>query len=257
MQHREILTAQTMPAVGLKQFGYEIGHPAHRYGPAVRPYWLLHYVTRGFGVFEIGGREYAVAPGSIFVIPPDTETAYCGSAERCWDYIWIGFTAERVPQALTQPVIVSPAASAIFENMKRCGEMTEGKNAFLTAKLYELFALLAERAKPQPPEYIAQAISCMESEYMLDLTVGSIADRLGLDRSYFSTLFQRETGVSPGRFLTRLRLEKAAQLLLGAAPPVAVVSRSCGYDDPAVFARAFKRHFGASPREYRKQKHDG
>ncbi|MBQ7566930.1 MAG: AraC family transcriptional regulator [Oscillospiraceae bacterium] len=250
MRQRESFPPQPLPAVVPKLFGFEIDVPAHSYGPAVRPYWLLHYVTAGFGTFVTEGETYTVTPGSLFVIPPEIETFYCGDAVNTWDYIWIGFDADTVPDALRQPVVSCPAAGQIFEDMKRCGELSDGKIAFLTAKLYELFALLTEQGTPQPPQYVAQAISCMESEYMLDLSVGSLADRLGLDRSYFSTLFQRETGVAPGKYLTRLRLEKAAQLLT-AAQPVATVARSCGYMDPAVFTRAFRRHFGVSPREYR------
>ena len=51
--------------------GWENCCPGHSYGPAVRTYWLLHYVTCGYGKVQKGETVFPVAPGSLFIIQPE------------------------------------------------------------------------------------------------------------------------------------------------------------------------------------------
>ena len=58
------------PGLSPTQFGFQECHPGHSFGPSVRPFWLLHYVISGTGIFTRNGTTYQIAPGEIFVIPP-------------------------------------------------------------------------------------------------------------------------------------------------------------------------------------------
>ena len=242
---REILEQREVPAVCPVCFGWEENRPAHRYGPAVRTYWLLHYVSSGKGSFGVGDREYPIHTGEIFVIPPYTEIWYEGDPTEPWSYTWIGFTVRgEVPAALHDPVVSCPGAGRIFAEMRACG----GRTYALAAEILHLLDALTRQEKPS--DYVNLALGCMEAEYGQELTVSSLAARLGLDRSYFTALFRRQTGISPGKYLAALRLNKAAELMTEYGQSVAAAAYSCGYEDPAVFSRAFKGQFGLSPREY-------
>ena len=81
----------------------------------------------------------------------------------------------------------------------------------------------------------------MQSEYMNGITIQEIADRLGLNRSYFSELFRSRMGVAPGQYLLRLRLEKAERLMTVYHEPPATAAASVGYGDICQFSRIFKR----------------
>lgn len=251
MRHAEIILQQVQPAISPVCFGYETDKPTHKYGPAMRPYWLLHYVVQGFGTYCLGGQVYTVKPSEIFVAPPDREIWYEGDPENTWDYIWVGFTLSGpVPPSLQRPVVACPSAGRIFEDMKACADRQEGRNHYLTAQIFRLFEVLSEQHQHRQTDYVRMALDCMENEYMQELNVGLLADRLGLDRCYFSTLFHRQTGMTPGQYLSNLRLTKAAAMLTEQGCPVSVAACSCGYRDPAVFSRAFKARFGVSPRSY-------
>ena len=93
----------------------------------------------------------------------------------------------------------------------------------------------------------------MNSEYVNGITVQQVADRLNLDRSYFSTAFKEKMGVSPQAYLINLRLERAAELITVYDESPSTAAISVGYPDLYHFSKIFKKHFGLSPREYRQR----
>jgi len=90
-----------------------------------------------------------------------------------------------------------------------------------------------ERALEDPPEVRALAAA-----------IGASADRL-------ERRFRRETGLSPAAYLRRLRLRRAADLLLHSQARIDTVALSCGFANPSSFARAFRLEFGCTPRDMR------
>jgi len=250
MRHNEILPELELSDLKPVTFGYEACKSGHSYGPAVRSYWLLHYVSSGKGKFIREGRTHRLKGGEIFVIPPYLETYYVADETEPWNYIWLGFTTEReIFSCFNHSVISCPEAAHIFEEMKLCCKKSNGKTEFLLAKLWELISLLSEDITTETT-YVESAIQCMKSEYMNSLNVSELASRLGIDRSYFSNLFKAQMGISPGKYLSNLRLANAADLLIrhGKSPTTAALS--CGFTDIYHFSKAFKKHFGLSPRAY-------
>lgn len=228
--------------------GQERCAPGHSYGPAVRTHWLLHYVVSGCGQFVKKGICHKIGPGDTFVIAPYEETYYEADRNTPWHYIWIGFTGD-LPKPLDIPVLHIPALGDIFVDAQKCRHMNQGKSAFLSGKLWELFSYLLDSEQAEY-DYISQAVHCMKLEYANGITVTEIAQRLNLNRSYFSSLFKERLGISPQVYLTNLRVEKAAELMAkyGKSPSVAAIST--GYSDVYQFSRMFKRHTGYAPRAY-------
>lgn len=254
MAYSAIVIDQHYSGLNPVQFGEQPCAPGHAYGPAVRTHWLLHYVVSGYGSFQREGETYRLGPGDIFVIPPFLETYYQADTEQPWHYIWVGFTTqETLPEALLSPVVRISGAGAVFEDMCRCRRMENGRSAFLASRLWELMGVFLEQGSPEVG-YVEKALHCMRSEYMNHITVQQIADRLNLDRSYFSTIFKEETGLSPQQYLMNLRLEKAAALMAEYGERPSTAAASAGYADIYHFSKMFKRHFGLSPRGYYNQK---
>ncbi len=250
MEQAEIIIDCHYGGLNPVQFGQEICRAGHYFGPAVRTHWLLHYVVSGMGYFTREGVTHEVGEGEIFVIPPYMETYYEADRDRPWQYIWIGFTTqEALPEVFEQPVISCPDVGELFDEMKACGSMENGRSAFLSGCLWKLVALLLEKGKPRA-DVIDKALNCMHSEYSRGITVQEIADRLGLDRSYFSTLFSKRVGMPPGEYLINLRLKKAAELMRLHQERPSTAALSVGYDDICHFSKIFKKHFGMSPRAY-------
>ena len=92
----------------------------------------------------------------------------------------------------------------------------------------------------------------METNYHNDISVTTLANEIGLERSYFSTVFKAKTGVSPYAYLTSLRIKKAVSLMKEGWLTTGEIASAVGLD-PQNFARIFQREHGMSPRQYRKK----
>lgn len=94
--------------------------------------------------------------------------------------------------------------------------------------------------------------------YMAELahppTTKALAERLGISRPTLDRAFASEIGISPARFLARLRLDEAKRLLRASALPATDIARQLGYCNSAYFSNLFRETFGLSPREWRRQR---
>ena len=161
------------------------------------------------------------------------------------------YNRKKLPIELS-PVLRCPQAIKIFTEMKNSSKLENGRSAFLSAKLWELFTVLLE-TENRKESYVDKALDCIHSEYMYDLTVEKVAKRLGLDHSYFSSLFKKKLGISPKQYLFNYRMNIAISLMIDNGISVSVAAYSVGYTDLCNFSKMFKKHFGMSPREYVKK----
>ncbi|MFD9931881.1 GlxA family transcriptional regulator [Streptomyces massasporeus] len=86
-----------------------------------------------------------------------------------------------------------------------------------------------------------------------DLSVDTLADRARLSPRHFARAFRAETGMTPGRYVDRVRLEHARRLLEDTAGGVEEIARTSGYGTPEAMRRAFVRTLGTPPAEYRRR----
>ncbi|MFD0002477.1 MULTISPECIES: GlxA family transcriptional regulator [unclassified Streptomyces] len=86
-----------------------------------------------------------------------------------------------------------------------------------------------------------------------DLTVETLAARASLSARHFARAFQSETGMTPGRYVDRVRLEHARRLLEDTSDGIEEISRASGYGTPEAMRRAFVKTLGAAPIEYRRR----
>jgi transcriptional regulator GlxA family with amidase domain len=82
-------------------------------------------------------------------------------------------------------------------------------------------------------------------------TIADLADEVGISRSALVERFTRYLSEPPMTYLTRWRLQLAAQSLKKTSRGLADIATAIGYESEAAFSRAFKREFGQPPGRYR------
>jgi AraC family transcriptional regulator len=98
---------------------------------------------------------------------------------------------------------------------------------------------------------VKQAILTMRERYYDPITLHEIAAEVFVSPFHFSRIFARDTGVTPGRYLTSIRLFEAKRLLLTTSLTVSDIVCSVGYSSVGTFTTRFTQSVGMTPTQYR------
>ncbi|MFL5695305.1 MAG: helix-turn-helix transcriptional regulator [Ktedonobacteraceae bacterium] len=112
--------------------------------------------------------------------------------------------------------------------------------------------LLAQPKKDQG-DMIAQVILFIEQNYQSDISITEIAERLQVTPNYLSALFHKKTGVTFVKYLTKIRLLRAKELLADPERRVQQVAELVGYTSTRHFTKIFTSSFGYYPSEQHKK----
>lgn len=100
-------------------------------------------------------------------------------------------------------------------------------------------------------EQIVNKVTCYLEENYKDASLEDAAVLVNLSPSYLSRIFKEHCGTGFLDYLTRVRMEKACELLNDIRYKSYDIAYYIGYDNPKNFSRAFKAYFGKTPKEYR------
>ena len=138
------------------------------------------------------------------------------------------------------------AAERIKRKLDILGELETGNTQSITAT-----EALSERQA-------AQAVAFIRQNYPdPGLSLQKVTSHLSVSTSYFSNIFKSYTGVTFVDFITRLRMQKAQELLVLTDMKNYEIADRVGYDDPGYFSSTFKKFTGIKPSDYRREHKTG
>lgn len=97
-------------------------------------------------------------------------------------------------------------------------------------------------------QQVEQIHKYIERSYHENITLTALAEQYHMDASYLSRIFSQKYGETIIAFLTRIRMEKAAELMKDQDKKLETISFLVGYDDYNYFSRVFRKKVGCSPR---------
>lgn len=112
----------------------------------------------------------------------------------------------------------------------------------------DMLTKLAQRER----NIIRDIADYIEQHYHEEMTLQHISDRFFLSREYISRRFKQEFGENISDYITRIRIDKAKQLLRSPNLRIVQIAEIIGYQDEKYFSKVFKKTVGLSPNEYRK-----
>lgn len=132
-----------------------------------------------------------------------------------------------------------PTEKAIFEVTKSFKETNDFQYDELIQKIINGIG--------DKGDYIDFVKEYIALHYMEDISLNEVADILKLSRTYLSTLFKKEVGISFSQYLIDFRLNRAVEILQKKHLPLNSVAEMVGYPNYAQFSKIFKKHKGISP----------
>lgn len=145
------------------------------------------------------------------------------------------------------------AIEQMWEQAKLLDASTIGQ---MESKMLALCERVSDQFEPYQDDsasaQVVKAESYIHEHYgNPDLSLQSITEYLAVSVSYFSATFKARTGQTFVEYLTKIRMDKAKQLLLISDRRSYEIAADVGFSDPHYFSAAFKRFTGISPREFR------
>lgn len=240
--------------------GPENATPGSRFGPVIRSVYIIECCTGGRGSVIINGKEFDISAGDCYVLLPGDAVIHTSDAAQTREGFWCALDGVSIGAYLKSMGITSEAPFApqeLFLDICRWMEQLTlqwqcrdaGAQLRQTACAYGLLGtMLKNRTAPKKSSLIDKAIGFMQTNYPEPLNITMLAQEVGLERTYFSELFKEKTGLSPYQYLTRLRIQKACQLI-AQGHSITQTAYLVGME-PHNFGRVFKKEMDRSPRDY-------
>mgnify|MGYP003291356547 CR=1 FL=1 len=227
----------------------------------------LHYVRSGRGTFKINDKEYQLSAGDFFLIPSNVPVIYYRNEADPWRYFWLAFSENTLfdcekllGMSIDNPVrkagspqIITSLFDSLFEN-EPPGPLYFNTLSFLMKMIDAEQPRTPSATSLYSPENIIEKTKhIIELNYMYpDFSVSSICNVLCISQQHLCRLFKKSTGITPVAYLADKRISNAAKLLEYSDFPIHVLSEKCGFENDAYFMRCFKKRFGVTVKEYRK-----
>jgi AraC family L-rhamnose operon transcriptional activator RhaR len=283
---REQVFASNGPSVTAELCALEGTHPPHSHG-----FLELAVVVGGGAVHESGWGRHELTRGSVVLVRPGEWHRYEDCAALAVWNLYVtpevrdgelsGLRSDRIlERALWAPRVPAPAAGQAAPPWPMVGHVGDEELVTIEATLRSIAAgspgaggarriglllqVLADvcgaiaapgaeagsQGRAVHPAVVAAA-RLLEETPERAWTLIELADCVHISAAYLVRLFTLELGVPPIAYLTRLRAERAAALLIETGASVGEIGRMVGWDDPSYAGRRFTSVFGVSPRAYR------
>lgn len=141
--------------------------------------------------------------------------------------------------------------SADFAQKIEASPTTEATKNLIKDMINSYCRLVKKHTIHHYSSVVQRAITYVDADLSADLSLSALAAALGVNPSYLSALFRRETGDTLTEHVNRKRIERAAQLLQSTKLQVQAISQQCGISDVNYFSKLFKKYTGMTPRAFR------
>ena len=255
---------------------------------SVPPHWHdemeLIYIKKGKGIVHVDFRTYPVSGPTIVLILPGQLHSIEQFEQASMEYENIIFhPGMLIPKSIDscssefiQPLLrgqitvptvftpVYPYYEDVVAPIDACDEISktkpQGYELYIKSMLFQFFFILNNRCRnlTQPPknrktlDKMKVIIKYVENHYAEKITIREIADVVGFSESHFMRYFKEIMDTSFIEYLKDYRLAMSARLLQASEASILEVSQEVGFENLSYFNREFKKRYGVTPSQYRR-----
>lgn len=230
---------------------------------------IFQYTLSGMGEIDIARKIYPLPPGTAFFVDiPSRHRYYFPEKGEGWEFIFLtiyGDEAKRcfefVKNKIGQVFSLkeqSPPVQHLFYLLEK-SMAAELKNAYDTSAhaytfIMKLMDHILHPKTGEWPEAISRTVSFIQEHYREPLILEDLIEVARLSKFHFIRQFQQCTNVTPMKFVTKVRIEKAMKLLKETDLTLEEIAGLVGYANGNYFSKVFRSVVGVSPGKYRRGK---
>ncbi|MBE6674816.1 MAG: AraC family transcriptional regulator [Ruminococcaceae bacterium] len=228
-------------------------------------YYLI-YVTAGNLLFSNGKSALRLFAGDVIILPPHTAYMQQLDNDGGLNYLWLHFTGGGVDEALREygiklyPFINKTSPSnhlqTRFQRLFDCFIKNDKfRERDLSASLEKLLIELARAIvnEEKPRVSLSKSINYINNHYNTQIKIPDLAKMDGHSMTRYNLHFKEQMGMPPTKYIIKLRMNMAIELLESSDLSIYQIGEMCGYEDYNFFAKVFKQHTGLSPKKYKEQ----
>lgn len=220
-------------------------------------------VVSGKGIFECHGKRYEVQENDLVVFDPVTPHKYAPATEQDWIVNWVCFNGRECKAVLEQvldngyAVITDIQQSKLSLEFERLIDILRMDTAYhqmqASGVLFDMIIeIIAYKSRFHEEKtmllQIQPVIEYMWKNLAKDITIEELSAEIGVSVSYLCRIFKLTYGTSPIKYLIKLRLLAAKNIIFtNPERTIASIAKECGYHDVSYFCAEFKRYFNTTP----------
>jgi len=233
------------------------------------PLLLFQYTLSGEGVYESGNRAHRVTAGQAILaeIPGNHRYYYPAASKEPWEFIFLLFRPNLIlphwrrflREAGEVPFLPIDSAPVRLSRMivADAGAGRIADPLIASSCVYQFVTELARvqvttlRDRENWPENVRRAAEFIELNFSRMISLDQLSEHVSLSKYHLIRRFSASTGMTPVAYLTRIRIEKAMDLLRGTELSIETIAERIGYSSGSYFIKAFRNLTGLTPGEFR------
>jgi AraC family transcriptional regulator of arabinose operon len=245
-------------------FGQVQYEPGGFCGPRRQRQYQLVILHSGTCRVRVDGVERDIELGEVHLFRPKHRELFTFSATNKSEHSWCSLRQDFLPPTWAKEIQTAPASAVMSPLFQRLLSLSFDLGGLVDAqseRVVEQLALSAfaeylsmSRRQPDPARVepgIARALQYIEEKHGETDCLKSLAKVAGCSPSTLGRRFRAVTGLTPTRYLWRLRTEKGVAMLRETGLPAFEIAARCGFSNPFHFSRYVRRTTGDSPRVIR------
>lgn len=234
---------------------YRIERPAY-------DHYVIEYTMAGEGALEVGGKQYDIRAGDVyFLYRGSAHKYYCKG--KSWTKIWVVADGEAVEALFRIYLKGKPDVLRGFDicsRMQRMIEFAKNREIPYDEMVKKIVLILHEilmdvnLCPDGNGERLTRKIrDFIDGNLYRPLMLDDLSERFHYSKNHIINAFRNEFGCTPHVYYEKQKMIAAAELLTGTSESIGNISARLGFDSPQYFSKRFKKHFGVTPAQYRKE----
>jgi len=230
----------------------------------------LHFIISGKGKLTVNGATRELKKYDVFYLDNARPFAYVPDETDPWEYVWFDIIGENADKHILAAgftaennILTSGNGNKLTAEFKNFYEkIINGESVSYYNALYLFYLALDSVAVPPTAgkhlggkSFINEVKTHIELKCLnLDFSVEKLCRDLNVSHSHLCRVFKQSEGVPVISYIKNFKLSRAKALLNATVLSLAEIADTCGFEEYEYFLKSFKKAFGLSPTEYRKQK---